>query len=109
MSKFDDFFSGVVDGVKDIAKGDLKSLLDAGREDAEAFLENSKTQLKRWTEKLAAGTLDKEEFTDLVEGRVELAKMFALTQAGISAARIQRFRDKLIKLVIDKAFSIFLL
>jgi hypothetical protein len=34
--------------------------------------------------------------------------MRALTQAGIAAASVQRFRDAVIKLVIDTAFKSFL-
>lgn len=108
MSVFDDFFSEILNGVKGLATGELKNFATAAKSDAQAFLETSKENLRRRTRLLADGQLTKEEFEDLLAGDAEVAQMFALTQAGISAARIQRFRDGLINLVIDTAFKKFL-
>ncbi len=108
MSKFDDFVSEVFKGVKDLATGDLKDLQNAAKEDADAFITLGKADLRKWTHELAEGKLSQEEFSDLVAGQADLAKLFALAQAGIATARLQRFRDALIKLVIDKAFDTFL-
>jgi hypothetical protein len=108
MSTFDSFVSEVLKGVKGLATDELNSFADAAKDDAKAFLEASKANLKRWTAQLENNQLSKDEFESLVAGQADLAQLLALTQAGIGAARLQRFRDALIKLVIDKAFATFL-
>jgi hypothetical protein len=52
--------------------------------------------------------MSKREFQDLVKGEKDLAKLHALTEAGIATARLERFRSGLITLVIDSAFGRFL-
>lgn len=108
MSKFDDFTKAVLDGVRDIATDELQGLVQTARNDAQTFLERTEAKLKRRTEMLARGELLKEDFEDLVKGQADLALLFGLTQAGIGAARLQRFRDALIRLVVDVAFRTFL-
>ncbi len=108
MSKFDDFTKIVLNGVKGLATGSLKDFLAAANDDAKAFLRQSEDDFRRWTKELAENKLSKDEFEDLVRGEADVAKMAALTQAGITAARIQRFRNALINLVIDAAFKTFI-
>src|SRR5438128_942246 len=108
MSKFDDFTKTVLGGVKGLATGTLKDFLAASKDDAKAFLQQSEDNLRRWTRQLALNELSKDEFEELVRGQADVAAMVALTQAGITAARIQRFRDALINLVIDAAFKTFI-
>jgi hypothetical protein len=108
VSKFDDFTRAVLDGVPRIATGELKGLVRSAKADAQAFLDSAKEKLERRTEMLARGDLLKEDFEDLVKGQADLAVLFALTQAGVAAARLQRFRKALIDLVIKSAFKTFL-
>ena len=108
MSAFADFEKAVLAGVRDLAKGALKDLLNQAQNDAQSFMKKAKANLQQWTKELAAHQLTKKEFADLVEGEKDLAILDALTQAGLTRARLQRFRDGLIKLVIDTAFKIFL-
>jgi hypothetical protein len=108
MSQFDDFVEGVLDGVQDIATDDLSGLVQNARGDARAFLVSAEEKLKRRTQMLADGLIDKEDFEDLVKGQADLVVLQALTQIGIGAARLERFRRDLIKLVVDTAFDVFL-
>ena len=48
MSKFDDFFSAVLDGARDLARGELRNLGDAVKDDAEAFLDANKKDFRKW-------------------------------------------------------------
>ena len=108
MSKFDDFWNAVRDGVVNIAKGDLKDFLKQAKDDGDQFLTSVKNDLETWTKQLADGDLSKDEFEFLVRGKADLAEMHALTQAGIAAIRVQKFRDAVIDLAIDTAFKVFL-
>jgi hypothetical protein len=107
MSQFDAFYGLVRGGVVDMAKGDLKQYLQQGKADADQFLQSTQDDLKSWTKALANGDLSKDEFEFLLRGKADLAEMHALTQAGIAAVQVQKFRDALIDLVIDSAFKVF--
>ena len=108
MSAFTDFEKAVVAGVPALAKGALKDFAPQAQSDARSFLRQAKEDLRRWTRELRDNELTKAEFTDLVKGQKDLAKLAALTQAGLALAALQRFRDGLMKLVIDTAFKTFL-
>ena len=108
MSVFDDFLSTVVSGAKGLAQQTLTDFVTQAQNDTKDFLLQSRQQLNDWTTQLAKGQMTKEEFADLALGLKDLAVMAALTEAGIAAARVQRFRDAVIKLVIDTAFQKFL-
>jgi hypothetical protein len=108
MSQFNDFIGTVIDGVRDIAIDDLAGFVADAEDDARAFVANAELKLRRRTEMLASGELTPGEFEDLVRGQVDLAVLFALTEAGVAAARLERFRQDLIELVVNKAFAFFL-
>lgn len=107
MSAFDEFLDNVVVGARDLARQSLQGFVTQAEDDARDFLERSRADLQLWTEQLARGELSKDEFSDLVGGLKDLAKMRALTGAGVAAARVQRLRNALINLVIDSAFKAF--
>jgi len=108
MTSFDDFKNDVIEGVKALAVGQLKSFVTQLQSDTTSFLQKSATKLKTWTELLAEGRLDEEEFALLVKSQAALAQMHALTQAGIGASRLKHLRDDLISLVVNTAIRRFL-
>jgi hypothetical protein len=108
MSKFDDFAKAVKDGTRSIAKDLFKDLEKQAVQDTKAFLESSKADLKTWTKQLASKELTKTEFRDLVKGQQNLAKLHALAQMGVTLTKLDRFRTRLINLVVDSAFNVFL-
>lgn len=108
MSLFDDFLSTITSGAKGLAQQTLKDFVEQANDDTSDLLNQSRQQLKLWTDQLALGQMTQAEFTDLALGLKDLAAMQALTEAGIAAARVQRFRDAVIKLVIDTALKTFL-
>jgi hypothetical protein len=108
MSAFTDFEKAVVAGVRALAKGALKDFGTQAQNDARSFLKQTKQDLRRWTSELRANELTQAEFADLVKGQKDLAELAALKQAGLALAARQRFRDGLMKLVVDTAFKTFL-
>jgi hypothetical protein len=107
MSKFDDFKSGVVEGAKTLAKGLFKDFQTQATQDTKAFLSKAEEDLQRWTKLLASNDLTKQDFEDLVKAKKALAEMHALTEAGVLAATVERFRTGLINLIVDAAFKVF--
>ena len=108
MAVFDDFLDEVLAGAKQLARKDLAGAVRAAEQDTRAFLKKAKDNLSTWTTALQAGELDEDEFEDLVHGQKDLIVLATLTQKGIAAARLQRFRDALIDLVIKSALKAFL-
>ena|ERR1700730_6795185 len=108
MSDFDAFLEAVKNGVTNLAKQTLKDGVDDAKADLNDFEIKAKEDWKRWTVALANGQMSQSDFEGLLKGQAALAQMEALTAAGIAAARIQRFRDAVINIVIDSAFKVFL-
>jgi len=103
MSKFDDFLQEVRSGVLDIARGEAAEFLKEARDDGQKFVDAFRADLEAWTQQLAAGQLSIADFEFLVRGKKDLAKMAALTQAGLAAIRIDRIRTASIDLIIKAA------
>jgi hypothetical protein len=108
MSQFGDFQNAVVDGAKILAVQTVGDFATQAQDDAREFLQQTQQKLQTWTTLLKDGEITELEFTALVESQGGLAALRALKLAGIAAASLQRFRDGLMKLVVDSAFKVFL-
>ena len=108
MSAFDDFRTSVLDGAGDLAKTLLNGSVKEARADAEAFVKKSATKIQKWTRQVADGELTKDEFASLIRGQKDLAEMNALTQAGIAAVKVNKFRREMTGLVVKSALDILL-
>ena len=106
--KFDDFVNAVAEGAEGLAKDIFDGFEEQAKEDATAFAEKAEADLRRWAKLLEDRKITKQDFRDLVEGKEALAEIHALTVAGISLTKLERFRSGLINLVVDTAFKIFL-
>ncbi len=92
-------------GLAVLVKNSLDEWKDTARADAEAYLEAMKDDLPRWAKALKEGLLTKDEFEQLLQGQKSLLKLHMLTAAGLSKARLERFRVGLISLVTNSAYS----
>lgn len=108
MNDFDGFLAELKKSVGDLAQQTLKGGVDAAKADFEDFEEKAKAEWQLWTTALAKGDMDQNDLAGLLRGQVDLAKMHALTAAGLAAERIQKFRDAVIKIVFDTAIKTFL-
>jgi hypothetical protein len=107
MARFDKFLRLVKDGARELGKDLFKDFDKEALADARAFLKQSEDDLRQWTRQLSRKEMTKKEFNVLVKGQKDLAELAALTKAGIGLAKLERFRTKLIDLVVDSAFSVF--
>lgn len=98
---FDDLMDTVLENIAVLARNTVEEYRDHALEDAKAFLEESNDNLKRWTAALASGDLSRDDFTWLLKQRADLAHMHALTSVGITQARIKRFRDGVISVIVN--------
>ncbi|HNY70022.1 MAG TPA: hypothetical protein PKH14_04470 [Syntrophorhabdus sp.] len=107
MNKFDDYIKAVMDGAKTLAYDNFSDLIGEADQDTKDFIDTIKGDLIRWSGMLVEKKISEQDFRDLVEAKKDLAKIQALTQAGLALTRCERFRSSLINLLIDKAFEIF--
>lgn len=108
MSAFDDFLKEVLSDAEALAKSTLNQVVTQAINDTREFLDEARSDLREWTDALAMGEMSTKEFTDLVEGQRDLAKLHGLTAAGITATKLDRFRDALMKLVVQAALKTFI-
>lgn len=108
MSKIDDFFKEVQDAINNLIKEEFGSVLTEANEDSLNFMNKSKEKLIKWTTQLAANEITKDDFTALVKGLKALTEIHALTQAGLAAVKLERFRSGIIDIIINKGITIFL-
>lgn len=106
MVNFDKFFRELKKGAKGVAKKEAAKFQKEANADGKAFLEAIKHDLKIWTQQVAKGKMSMEDFEFLVKGKKDLAKMKALTEAGLSAVRIDRIRMAMIDLIITAAWKL---
>lgn len=107
-AKWNNFVDTVGEGVEVLAKNTFKDFVAQAKEDTQEFWEDSEETFKRWVDALATGKLTKDEFEFLVGMRADLAKMHALTAAGVSMTRIERFRTGVISLFTKTIFDTLL-
>ena len=103
MAKFDELLNGLKDGIIQIAKTEAIGYVEEAKSDGQAFLTALQADLKTWTEQVVAGTLSLDDFKFLVRGKQDLAKMNALTEAGLARIRIDKIRAAVIDLIITAA------
>lgn len=104
---WEDFKDAILEGAKQLAKDTVGDLLESAKDDAKAFLESIKDDLKNWHKMLKDDEISKDDLKDLIEAKEALAEIRALTQAGIAAVKIERFKTGLLNLVTNTAKSMF--
>jgi hypothetical protein len=77
MADFNKIFDNIKDQVGAQAQTDLKEFSDQGKQDAQAFLDQSRDRLEKWMQLLADKQIDEDEFGWLVESQKAAAQMAA--------------------------------
>jgi len=108
MSDFSKFLDQLKDNLGALATEHAGEALDAFKSDSQEFLDEAKADLEDWTRKLAAGEMSAAGFELAVRGKAEVAKMRALTEAGLAAVRIDKIKVAILDTVISTAKVAFL-
>src|SRR5207247_11075031 len=93
----------IKDQVGGMAEKDLKDFSSQGKQDAEAFLNQSRGKLEKWMQLLADKKIDEDEFRWLVESQKAAAQMEALRKANAGTMRIEKFRDSVLQIMVKTA------
>jgi hypothetical protein len=103
MADFNKIFDNIKDQVGAEAQTDLKQFSDQGKQDAQAFLDQSRDRLEKWMQLLADKQIDEDEFGWLVESQKAVAQMAALQKANAGNMQIEQFRDSVLQIIVTTA------
>jgi len=99
---------GILTSLTRSAKSRFKDRYEAARKELEKFKERMKSDLVRYTEALADGELTKAQFKQLIGDNLRLAEMKGLTQAGITAAEVDKYKVAALKKIVSTTFKVVL-
>lgn len=105
MADFNKIFDDIKQQIGAEAKTDLKEFSDQGKQDAEAFLKQSRDRLEKWMQLLADKQIDQDEFGWLVESQKAAAQMEALRKANAGSMQIEKFRDSVFQITVNAAIT----
>ena len=105
MADFNQIFNDIKNQLGPLAQENLKEFASQGKQDAQAFLEQSRADLQKWVQQLANKEIDEAEFRWLVESQKAAAEMTALRAANAGTVRIEQFRDSVLNVVVSAAVS----
>lgn len=105
MADFNQIFTDIKSQLGPLAEQNLKQFAAQGKQDAEAFLEQSKANLQKWVQQLANKEIDEDEFRWLVESQKAAAEMTALRAANAGTLQTEQFRDSVLSVVVNTAVS----
>ncbi len=105
MADFNKVFDNIKDQVGAEAETDLKEFSDQGKQDAEAFLDQSRSRLEKWMQLLADKQIDQDEFRWLVESQKAAAQMEALRKANAGTMQVEKFRDSVLQIMVNTAVT----
>jgi hypothetical protein len=108
MSKFDDFFSAVLDGAQTVGGNAARNFLQQTTVDSQAFKAQAEADLERWSAEVNNGQMDQDDFASLLRGQLSEATLAALLKAGVAQQQAGELRDKVVNLAIKAAFTILL-
>ena len=103
MADFNKIFNDMKDQLGSEAETDLKGFADQGKQDAQAFLDQSRDRLEKWMQLLADKQIDEDEFGWLVESQKAAAEMAALQKANAGSMQIEKFRDSVLQIIVKTA------
>jgi hypothetical protein len=105
MADFNKIFDDIKQQVAAQANTDLKEFSDQGKQDAQAFLDQSRDRLQKWMQLLADKQIDEDEFGWLIESQKAAAQMEALRKANAGSMQIEKFRDSVFQITVNAAVT----
>jgi len=106
--KFDDFMSSLLGELQGLTGEVLQQFQEEGFRGGQQFLNDIREDLEHWTNAVAEGSIDQEDFEWLLKSKRDLAVMQELRDKGLSHIELQQFADKLLTLTFTAAIKFFI-
>lgn len=94
--------------ILDLVKAKYDKRTSEIENEVDAFLEESKDKIARWTGLLAQGQLSKEEFELLVHAQKDLFVITSLYQAGISKISLGHLKNNIVSIIVNTVMKLVL-
>jgi hypothetical protein len=108
MSDFNALFQSLKSSVEDYVKSNAKDHFTDVAKDARAFLEDSKSDLQKYTMQLEQGIITKEKFESLMLDMKDNLKLEGALQAGLSQIKADQIKSGIITMLTQTVFRILL-
>ena len=108
MGAFDNVLNGIKDSSVQAAKTQLQDLLQQAKGDSSAFARENAASLERWIVELSNGSLDQDEFNELIAAQRAAAEQFVNTQAIAGQARARQLTLNVIDIAATKIAPILI-
>ena len=105
---FDEILKQLKENLLKLVNDEYEDFKGSGEKVVNDFLNNSKQKLEKWTNLLANEMITLEEYEWLLKSQKDLFEMNALYTAGISKIKLERFKNKSIKAIVDVVTRIVL-
>lgn len=104
-NNFDQLMQSLESGVESIAKTSLSDYLNNALQDGENAISSIKSNIEQWAVEAEKGSLTYQDLAFLTKGNEAVNEMTALKESGLSAIRLDEFKNNIINLVLDTVFS----
>ncbi len=108
MVDFNNFLSDVKKEIASLIESSLNEFRSQVIAAGDEFIEDSKDDIKVWTEQLADGQLSKDDFEWLMRSKETTTKLIILKHIGLTKAQVDKLTTGIIDVVIKTAFKSFL-
>jgi hypothetical protein len=102
-------YLGIIEkGVGELAISILEGYVIEAMQVSKEFSEKLKQDIARWLLQIQSGELSKQEFEWLLKAKGNLFEMQVLEQKGIARIKKDEFKEKVMNLLVDTAFTTFI-
>ncbi len=108
MADFNDFWGDLKKGISTFVQSSFNEFKDQAIAAGNEFIEDSKDDIKVWTEQLAGGQMSKDDFQWLMRSKETTAKLIILKHIGLTKAQVDKLTTGIIDVVTTSAFKSFL-
>jgi hypothetical protein len=108
LSVLDEIIDAVLPKIRELADELGQNLIDGILDDLKDFVDATSDKLQRWNSLLADSKLTPEEYAFLIKSQTALLQMRGLMIAGVAQIKIDKFRTKVIEILIDAAFDVII-
>jgi hypothetical protein len=105
MANIDSILKTVEEQTKALAQKLFQQYTQQAMTDVQDFLQKSKADLERWAQQLAEKKIDAGEFASLVQGKLDVAEMKALKQAGLGQVQLDTFTNGVVDIIVQAAVA----
>ena len=86
-------------------RDELPEIQDQMLKGARTVLLDNTSRIKQWTEKVASGELSRDDADFLIKAQLDLTRLRALEETGLTLARIDQLKKTLVTVLVSSLFT----